>query len=250
MTILETEDLHASYGSAPALFGISLVAESGRITGVVGPNGAGKTTLLLAVAGLTVKTRGSVRLNGVEIGALPAYERARRGLWLVPDNRGIFPPFSVRENLKLAKSKVSSSALDDLFQIFPALRDRLKQRAGTLSGGEQQMLGLARAFLSGREVILVDEPSLGLAPVVMDRVTDALRSIASDGRVVVVSEQNAQIALDMADHAYVLSHGRQMAEGAGSALRSDVNMLATYFGIEGDIAALENIKGEGIDKSF
>lgn len=235
---LRLEGVHAAYHSSPVLRDVSLHAHRGQVVGIVGPNGAGKTTLLKSIMGLEVQTRGRVWLDGERIDRLRPHQRARRGLWLIPDNRGIFQNFSVQENLKLAATK-STGDLSLATNLFPWLRDRLKQRAGMLSGGEQQMLGVARALLSERSVIMVDEPSLGLAPVIADRVFDAVRQVASAGRVVVVAEQNSEMVVQIADVAHLISHGALRTYNDPRSLHEDGSAFQVYLGLRRAESSME-----------
>jgi branched-chain amino acid transport system ATP-binding protein len=223
---LEVVDLHAGYGRTEVLHGVSMRVPAGAAVAVLGANGAGKSTLLGAIAGQVDARDGSVLLHGNAIDRLPAYRRARAGVCLIPEGRGIFRELTVAENLQVQVGMAVGDALDSLRDRFPGigarLAERVQQHAGTLSGGEQQMLALARGLLSDASVVLADELSLGLAPVVVDAIFEALAVVTSEGRSLVLVEQYVERALEIADYVYVLHKGRivfvgepaQCADGA------------------------------------
>ena len=231
---LEVRELRAGYGGLPVLHGISLVAPAGRITVLVGANGAGKTTLLKTLAGVMPPLSGSVLLDRQPLsGGTPA-DRVRRGMALVPEGRHLFPEMSVRENLELggylATRQLREDMLARVIETFPRLGERLAQMAGTMSGGEQQMLAIGRALMSRPRLLLLDEPSLGLAPKMVDEMFAALRRINKEGTTVLLVEQNVFQALNVADFAYVLGHGEVIAEGAAWELRGNDLIRRVYLG--------------------
>jgi branched-chain amino acid transport system ATP-binding protein len=228
--LLQLEDVHARYGEIRALHGISLSVEEGQIVSVLGPNGAGKTTTLRAISG-TVRTSGELLFDGKRIGRAPE-ATARLGIAHVPEGRGTFTELSVWENLRLgAYTAKRAPNFDRVLSYFPWLAERRNQAAGTLSGGEQQMLALARALMSEPRLLLLDEPSLGLAPKVVREIFGIVQKLNDDdGLTVLVVEQNANIALDHADRAYVLEAGRVALTGTGAELREDESVRRSYLG--------------------
>ncbi|MFA4970153.1 MAG: ABC transporter ATP-binding protein [Sulfuritalea sp.] len=231
---LEVRDLRAGYGGLPVLHGISLVAPAGRITVLVGANGAGKTTLLKTLAGAMPPVSGSVLIDGQALSGDSPADRVRRGMALVPEGRHLFPGMSVRENLELggylASRRQREEMLERVIETFPRLGERLAQLAGTMSGGEQQMLAIGRALMSRPRLLLLDEPSLGLAPKMVDEMFAALRRINKEGTTVLLVEQNVFQALNVADFAYVLGHGEMIAEGAAWELRGNDLIRRVYLG--------------------
>ncbi|MFL5334898.1 MAG: ABC transporter ATP-binding protein [Geminicoccaceae bacterium] len=233
--LLEARDLRAGYGQTQVLHGVNLEVQQAGVTAVLGANGAGKTTLLRALCGL-LRVRGEITLAGQRIDGFATEEIARLGVALVPEGRGTFLELSVLDNLRLgAMTRPDREAVGDreiVFGYFPRLRDRLGQQAGTLSGGEQQMLAIARALLLRPKLLLLDEPSLGLAPLVVREMFAVLRRINREQAVgILLVEQNACLALDLADHACVLETGRVAACGAACEIRSDASIRAAYLGI-------------------
>ncbi len=231
---LEVRDLRAGYGGLPVLHGISLCAPAGRITVLVGANGAGKTTLLKTLAGVMPPASGSLLLDGKLLAGDTPADRVRRGMALVPEGRHLFPDMSVRENLELggylATRVQRDEMLETLVGIFPRLGERLTQMAGTMSGGEQQMLAIGRALMSRPRLLLLDEPSLGLAPKMVDEMFAALARINREGTTLLLIEQNVFQALAVADYAYVLSHGEMIAAGAAWELRGNDLIRRVYLG--------------------
>lgn len=231
---LDVKDLRAGYGGLPVLHGLSLIAPAGRITVLVGANGAGKTTLLKTLAGVMPPVSGEVRLDGEVLEKDTPADRVRRGMALVPEGRHLFPDMSVRENLELggylASRAQRDAMLEEVIGTFPRLGERLTQMAGTLSGGEQQMLAIGRALMSRPRLLLLDEPSLGLAPKMVDEMFAALRRINRAGATVLLVEQNVFQALAVADFAYVLGHGEMIAEGAAWELRGSPLIQRVYLG--------------------
>ena len=243
IVLLDVTDLYVNYGPVDALRGVSLTVEEGEIVAVIGANGAGKSTLLWTIAGVTVPRSGSVLLDGQKIDGCTSEEIANRGLSLVPEGRHVFGMLSVRENLALAAHVRRSGGLRGLFQPvrnteafehlldrFPALRSRLDTPAGQLSGGEQQQLVLARALLTEPRLLLLDEPSFGLAPRVVETVFDNLASLRDEGRTILVIEQNAAMAVELADRTYLLRHGEVAASGTRSELNADGAYTTVYLG--------------------
>jgi ABC-type branched-subunit amino acid transport system ATPase component len=231
---LQVRDLRAGYGGLPVLHGISLCAPASWITVLVGANGAGKTTLLKTIAGVMLPVSGTVSLDGRALSGDTPADRVRRGMALVPEGRHLFPDMTVRENLELGGYLTSRQQRDDMLdsvvETFPRLGERFAQEAGTLSGGEQQMLAIGRALMSRPRLLLLDEPSLGLAPKMVDDMFAALRRINRAGTTLLLVEQNVFQALNVADFAYVLGHGEMIAEGAAWELRGNDLIKRVYLG--------------------
>jgi branched-chain amino acid transport system ATP-binding protein len=228
MSVLELRDVHAGYGDLDVLRGVSLKVDAKSIVTLLGPNGAGKTTVMRAISGLLRTSAGEVFVNGVSVGSQAPEQRARAGVCLIPEGRGIFRSLTVRENLSLLRPAGAPDAgTDRIVEMFPVLGDRLDQVAGTMSGGEQQMLALSRAFLSQPSVVLVDEASMGLAPKMVDQIFDVLGRLASDGVSVLIVEQYARRALELADYAYVLSRGEVVLSGPTREI-AYADVAATY----------------------
>jgi branched-chain amino acid transport system ATP-binding protein len=226
--LLDVRDLSVSFGPSFALGNVDFAVPKGSVVGVLGPNGAGKSTLLRTVAGLVERTSGAVVFDGERIDGQPASAIAQRGLCLIPEGRGILPALSVFENLKVA---VPPEALDNVLERFPVLGQRLDQAAGTLSGGEQQMLAFARAFDDRKRLLLVDEPSLGLAPRLVSMVEQTLRHLHSDrGRTIVWVEQYAARVLGLADIVYILGRGRVVWAGEPFELKASPVLIRSYLG--------------------
>jgi branched-chain amino acid transport system ATP-binding protein len=233
--LLDAEGLEASYGSTTVLHGIAFAVETGGITTILGANGAGKTTTLRAVCGM-VKTAGAIRFDGQSIQGKATEDIVRLGIAHVPEGRGTFMALTVEENLRLgAYTRRDAAGLaaefERVYGYFPVLSERRRQAAGTLSGGEQQMLAVARALMSGPRLLLLDEPSLGLAPLVTREIFRIVRTINREAGVsVLLVEQNASIALDLADHAYLIETGRVVLSGPAGDLRKDENIRRAYLG--------------------
>jgi branched-chain amino acid transport system ATP-binding protein len=236
--LLEARGLHAGYGQTKVLHGIDFAVEQGGVTALLGANGAGKTTTLRAVCGL-IRAQGEIRLGPDRIDRLAAEEIVRRGVGHVPDGRGTFLELTVEENLRLGaytrsnrKDRANVTAdIERVFEYFPVLRQRLHQQAGTLSGGEQQMLAIARALLVKPQLLLLDEPSFGLAPLIVQGIFAILRRINIEERVsILVVEQNASLALDIADHAYLLETGHIVMAGPATEIRKDESVRRSYLG--------------------
>ena len=233
--LLEVDRLEATYGWTKVLHGVSFAVEDGGITTILGANGAGKTTTLRAVCGI-VKVSGEIRLAGRSIAGKPTEEIVRLGIAHTPEGRGTFVNLTVEENLRVGaytrrdKTRVAGD-LDRVYRYFPVLRERRRQLAGTLSGGEQQMLAVARSLMLRPRLLLLDEPSLGLAPMIVREIFQIVRTINQEERVsVLLVEQNAAIALALADHAYLLETGRVVVSGAAEAMRKDDAIRRSYLG--------------------
>jgi len=234
--MLRVDGLEAGYGKAQALHEVSLTVDSGEIVTILGPNGAGKTTLVNAIAAVLRPWTGSVSFDGVELTALPPHQVITHGLALVPEGRRIFPKMTVGENLDIGSYARSArighdEALVSVYTIFPRLRERVAQVAGTLSGGEQQMLAIGRALMAQPRLLLLDEPSLGLAPIVVESIFDVLREINATGVSILLVEQNAVEALDIASRGYVLEDGRVVGEGTAAELEQDERLRKAYLGL-------------------
>ena len=233
--MLDISDLVTAYGKIEALKGVSLRAENGRITCLLGPNGAGKTTLMMSIAGILKAQRGSIRLDGAELTGLTPARIVTAGVALVPENRLVFPRMSVRENLLAGayqrgdKAEVAAD-VERMYARFPRLRERREQLAGTLSGGEQQMLAVARALMSRPRVLLMDEPSLGLAPLVVAEIFRIVAELNRDGTTIFLVEQNAHMALQVAHHFYLMEQGRVTFSGTPGQLAEDEVIQRAYLG--------------------
>jgi len=233
--ILEVEDLHVRYGAVSAVRGISLSLEKGEIVTLIGANGAGKSTTLRAIMGLVPPVSGSIRLRGQSIKGTPTHKIVREKMTLVPEGRAIFANLTVRENLELGAYSCRDTSqvaqdLERVFSIFPRLKERIRQRAGTLSGGEQQMLAISRALMSHPEVLLLDEPSLGLAPILVHAIFEAIESINKEGASVLLVEQNANVALKYSNRAYVLETGCVTLSGPSAQIATDPRVKEAYLG--------------------
>jgi branched-chain amino acid transport system ATP-binding protein len=234
--MLEVRDLRVAYGAAPALLGVSLDVRPGELLSVVGPNGAGKTTLVHALAGLLPARAGTIAFYGQELTRLPAHRWCAAGIAIVPEGRRLFTGMSVRENLELgsylpAARRHRRASLDAAIALFPALREKLESPAGELSGGQQQMVAIARALMARPRLLLLDEPSLGLAPLIVDGVFAAVRQINGAGTSVLLVEQNVSLAMAMSDRACVLDEGRIVAEGAPAELLARPEIRRAYLGV-------------------
>ena len=233
--MLEIKDLEVGFGGITALKGISLTVADGEIVTLIGANGAGKTTTLRTVSGLLKPRAGQVLVDGKDITKLSAQARVKRGLVQVPEGRRVFPQMSVLENLELGAylrkdSKAVAADLDDVFARFPRLADRRKQHAGTLSGGEQQMLAIGRALMGRPRILLLDEPSLGLAPLLVQEIFAIVSEINQAGTTVLLVEQNANMALQIADRGYVLETGKIVLAGTAAELTSTDEVKRAYLG--------------------
>jgi len=232
---LQVDSLQLFYGGIHAVKELSLVVKRGQLTTLIGANGAGKTTTLKGICGLHKPTSGRVLFDGEEITGQPPHLNLRRGLVLCPEGRRIFPDLTVDENLDLgaftrADRATIATDIAKMHETFPILKERATQRAGTLSGGEQQMLAIARALMSRPKVLMLDEPSLGLAPLIVSRIFKILRELKQQGITILLVEQNARQALDVADHAYVLETGRVIKSGPAAELKHDAHIMQAYLG--------------------
>jgi branched-chain amino acid transport system ATP-binding protein len=236
MPILEIGELESGYGEVQILWGIDLKLEPGRLTSLVGGNGAGKTTLLRSVMGSIKPWRGSVKFEGAEISHLPAHRKPGLGLALVPEGRQLFTSMSVDENLEMgatnshARGNIKQN-IEKVYALFPRLKERQNQQAGTLSGGEQQMLAVARGLMAEPKVLMFDELSLGLAPVLVLNLFQTLRRLKDEGLTMLLVEQNVHLALSISDYAYVLSEGRVTLEGPAEEVSKDKMVQKAYLGI-------------------
>ena len=235
--MLELTDIHTFYGNIEAIKGVSLRIGQGEIVTLIGANGAGKTTTLMSISGVTPPRRGRVTFLGEEITRCSTERIVSRGITQVPEGRMIFPRLSVRENLLmgayLRRNKAEIHADEDrVYDMFPVLRERRSQMGGTLSGGEQQMLAIGRALLSRPRLLLLDEPSLGLAPLIVENIFEIIQQINRDGVTVLLVEQNAQMALHIAHRAYVLETGRVTLEGASRDLSTNPKVRSAYLGLD------------------
>lgn len=232
---LEITDLHSGYGSEEVLHGVSLRVEEGEIVSILGANGAGKTTTLLTISGLVRATSGSIRFLGEDLHTLPSHEVVRRGLAQSPEGRRVFGVLSVQENLRLGAFTVhdedaNERTLEWIFELFPRLHERRNQFAGTLSGGEQQMLAIGRALMAQPKLLLLDEPSLGLAPLLVKSIFQTIRHINERGVTILIVEQNARAALKLATRGYVLELGRVVMEDTAASLLANPSVQAAYLG--------------------
>ena len=237
MAMLELENLHTYYGNIHALKGVSLAVERGEIVTLIGANGAGKSTTLRTITGLLKPRAGSIRLNGEDLAKYAAHELAYKGIAMVPEGRGIFARLTVSENLDMGAYTRNSKSefekdLERVFTLFPRLRERRNQVAGTLSGGEQQMLATARALMARPSILLMDEPSMGLAPVLVELIFDTIQQINKEGVTILLVEQNALMALSIADRGYVLQTGEIILSDAAENLRKNPTVQKAYLGIE------------------
>ncbi|WP_243360295.1 ABC transporter ATP-binding protein [Fundidesulfovibrio terrae] len=233
--MLKITDLHVHYGGIHALKGVSLEVPQGKIVTLIGANGAGKSSTLRAIAGLIKNKSGSITYNGKDIGAMNPVEIVKSGVVMSPEGRRIFPHLSVYENLMLgAYSRSDKEGIEKdlawVYELFPRMRERQQQRGGTLSGGEQQMLAVGRALMSAPEVVMLDEPSLGLAPLLVRDVFEIIKTINAKGMTVLLVEQNAYAALKVAHHAYVLETGAIVLQGSGEELIADKRVCEAYLG--------------------
>jgi branched-chain amino acid transport system ATP-binding protein len=229
--ILEVREIDTFYGLAHVLHGLSLTVDDGEIVAVLGRNGAGKTTALRSITGLTPPRRGRVIYHGADITGRPPHAITRLGIAMVPETRGIFSYLTARENLDIARRATSRWQTDHVLAWFPKLREVLDRRGRFLSGGEQQMLAIARAMLTGPDLLLLDEPSQGLAPLVVEAVMATVRELSRERVSMLLVEQNAEMALQLADRVYVIDHGTIVFEGTPAALRADTLVTSTYLGV-------------------
>ena len=236
MAILEVENVHTYYGNIHALKGISLSVEQGEIVTLIGGNGAGKTTTLRTICGLLTPREGAIRLDGENLLRYKAHEVVFKGVAMVPEGRGVFARLSVAENLEMGaytrKKGSYSNELERVFNLFPRLKERRTQLAGTLSGGEQQMLATGRALMAHPRLLLMDEPSMGLAPVLVENIFDTITQINKEGTTILLVEQNALMALSVASRGYVLQTGEIVLQDTADALKNNKMVQKSYLGVE------------------
>ncbi|SFU16942.1 ABC transporter ATP-binding protein [Mesorhizobium sp. YR577] len=235
-TPLSVSKLSASYGVVPAIVNVDLAVREGQVVTIVGANGAGKSTLIKTICGLVRPTSGKVHLFGEDVTGLPPDRLVAKGLSVVPEGRRLFGEMTLLENLELGAFARSDSVavkrdFDRVLELFPELRDRLSTPAGTFSGGQQQMIAVARALMSAPRILLLDEPTIGLAPAVVDRIADLIRQISETGVNILLVEQNAETALAIADHAYILEGGSIVAEDAAAEMAKSPEVQRAYLGI-------------------
>ncbi len=235
MSFLEARALEVSYGQIKAVKGIDIEVKQGELVCLIGANGAGKTTTLKSLAGTLAPSAGDIRFEGESIAGRPAYELVRRGIALVPEGRGIFGRLTVEENLRLGAYARRDGAgirldMDRAYGLFPRLAERRRQSAGTLSGGEQQMLAIGRALMSRPRLLLLDEPSMGLAPILVQKIFEIIRKIAAEGVTLLLVEQNARLALEVSHRGYVLESGRVALADTASALLANPRVRQAYLG--------------------
>ena len=235
--ILEIHSINASYGDIQALWDVSLKVNEGEIVALIGPNGAGKTTLMRVIASLHQPLSGTVKLKGTTLHTLPAYQIVEEGVILVPEGRRLFGGLSVLDNLELGAyarraRELRFRTLNHVFELFPVLADRQHQRANTLSGGQQQMLAIGRALMGLPKLLMLDEPSLGLAPLIVENIFEIIRRMNNEGVTIFLVEQNARQALELANRAYILEQGRIVGEGAGKELLHNNEVRQAYLGYE------------------
>ena len=233
-TILKVDDINVYYGAIHAIKGVSFEVNEGEVVTLIGANGAGKSTILKTVAGLLSSHTGSVQFMGKDLGGIPAHKIVPMGLALVPEGRQIFQQMTVEENLQMGAFTRPASEYDesiaDVYQRFPRLKERQNQIAGTLSGGEQQMLAMGRALMSKPSLLMLDEPSMGLAPILVEQIFDIVRELNQHGTTILLVEQNANMALSVAHRGYVLETGKIVATGTGAELLEDEAVKKAYLG--------------------
>ena len=235
--ILEVQDLKSGYGETQILFGVSFKVEKGTITSILGPNGAGKSTTLWTIMSVVKPWSGGVRLEGQDVTYLPTHEKVHLGMILVPEGRRLWPELTVEENLMLAAlipraRKAAEQNLELVYNLFPRLRERRNQLAGTLSGGEQQMLAIARGLMSNPEILMLDEPSLGLAPKLVQEIAAIVKRLRDEeNKTILLVEQNIHISLTISDYAYILENGRIALEGTPAELEANPRVKQAYLGL-------------------
>jgi branched-chain amino acid transport system ATP-binding protein len=234
MALLEVEDIHTFYGNIEALKGVSLKVEEGECVTLIGSNGAGKSTTLRSISGLTPARSGSIKFRGRDISRMPAQSIVQFGISLSPEGRKCFQRMTVRENLDmgayLRRDKEIDADLENVFELFPRLKEREKQKAGTMSGGEQQMLAIGRAMMARPELLLLDEPSMGIAPILVERIYDTIATINKQGTTILLVEQNANYALGVSQRGYVLETGAVALSNDSAKLREDPEVQRAYLG--------------------
>ena len=234
MKLLEVKNLHVSYDGIKAVKGIDLHLEKGEIVALIGANGAGKSTTLRAICGITPMHSGKILLEGMDIGKIPPHHLVKHGIALVPEGRGLFGRSSVEENLLMGaysrQDREIKADLEKIYALFPRLAERRKQASGTLSGGEQQMVSLGRALMTKPRLLFLDEPSMGLSPIMVQKIFEIIRTVASGGVTLLLVEQNARIALSMSTRGYVMESGNIILSGASSMLLDNPQVKAAYLG--------------------
>ena len=232
--MIELSRINTYYGLGHILHDLSLTVGESEVVALLGRNGAGKTTTMRSIAGLTPPRSGAIRYKGRDIAGLEAHRVSRLGIALVPETRDIFSYLTAGENLSIARRRESRWQMDNVLERFPSLKQRLSNKGRELSGGEQQMLAIARALLTGPDLLLLDEPSQGLAPLVVDAVMNTIRDLKKERVSMLLVEQNAEMALQLADRVYVIDHGTVVFEGTPAALRADRQVTTTYLGVGGN----------------
>jgi len=234
--MLEIRDLHVAYGEAKVLHGVSLTVNQGELVTVIGANGAGKTTMMKSILGLVPRVQGDIRWEGRSLLEMPPWRRSAAGIAYVPEGRRVFPELTVEQNLRMGAYTVRDprqvqAGLEEVYALFPRLAERRRQRAGSMSGGEQQMLAIGRALISRPRLLLIDEVSMGLMPIMVERAFEIIRTLHRRGMTILLVEQNARQALAVADRGYVLELGRIVLEGTVDQLRRDPRVQAAYLGL-------------------
>ncbi|WP_075256365.1 ABC transporter ATP-binding protein [Herbaspirillum camelliae] len=229
--ILQVEDVHGYYGKSHILQGVSLQVDKGEVVTLLGRNGAGKTTTLKSIVGVVPPVQGRVLFEGQLISGLPSYKIAARGVCLVPEHRGIFKLLTVEENLTMAARKESAWGLEEIYAIFPRLKERRRNGGGQLSGGEQQMLAIARALMTHPRVLMLDEPVEGLAPVIVDEIVAQIRQIKATGMSIILVEQNLEVCTQLADRHYIVEQGRIVYRGSNAEFLADEGVKDRYLGV-------------------
>jgi branched-chain amino acid transport system ATP-binding protein len=233
MALLEVDDIHTFYGNIEALKGISLTVDEGEIVTLIGSNGAGKSTTLRSISGLTPPREGTIRFEGEEVSGVPPQVIVQRGISLAPEGRHVFPRMTVRENLDMGaylRRDAIGEDMDRVFDLFPRLKERERQKAGTMSGGEQQMLAIGRALMARPRLLLLDEPSMGIAPILVDRIYETIEEINAQGTTILLVEQSATHALNASKRGYVLATGQVALSDSSEALQRNEEVQKAYLG--------------------
>jgi branched-chain amino acid transport system ATP-binding protein len=231
--LLEVDDIHTFYGNIEALKGISLTVDEGEIVTLIGSNGAGKSTTLRSISGMTPPRQGTIRFNGEEISGVPPQNIVQRGISQSPEGRHVFPRMTVRENLDMGaylRRDDYSEDMERVFELFPRLKERERQKGGTMSGGEQQMLAIGRALMARPKLLLLDEPSMGIAPILVDRIYETIKAINKQGTTILLVEQSATHALDASSRGYVLATGEVALSDSSAALQENEEVQKAYLG--------------------